>query len=666
MSRFGGNVRTTGIGDGIRRPGSPGFGGNGERGFPSNSPPKTPGHSGEGGGGWGWNNGSGGWGNGIWKPDAIPGVNMPLPNSGFTPIPNPPPRNPPTRLPSPNNPINPVRPRFPDIVNNSIREALEQTFNPKPDPAIQDLIDENNRIVEEFTNPESQQRAKEREQHQNRFRELMDRPGNEFGISSVGRWVIFRGAKEWRAIERWGNTNQPDSDQTQFFDSPVKKYYVPPQWELVTKSTGDIREDWYQGLGFTNWGTFTFLYMKSPEGDEFLLDPPGEFQYLVNHGGIVSTQWWGYSGSEFSESNNSATVNTFKIEFDPPYPVPIATPFPLLVYPVTEEEDMPCERCRAEEIIWMLRSMKQNIPVNETTIVPLPTGNLVTIDSTSIKTVFCLPGTQNSIRDQFNLLAEIKKRLAKTFNQSRMAKVLARLQQVLSATDFVLNLHNALMLSEDIATTFFGTITGAVDIVIKVADDAPFIGGLFDTGETPINTGQIIGEKIESACKSIFGVQNWAQMKQKWAAFNNIVRGAAMQIQAARDIGDAQKDLSEMTASRLGKLHNKLAKAGVLFDNDLWEEKVNRRWAWMYKLEDMAEDNAVTNAAQFISSWGGQVLDIKEQKKEMQESREKFQKDLQKDLGTLYEAKDKTNLDSTGKTYTRSDANPPETDDPQS
>lgn len=330
-----------------------------------------------------------------------------------------------------------------------------------------------------------------------------------------------------------------------------------------------------------------------------------------------------------------------------------------------EEEEMPCERCRAEEVIWYIRSLKQTISHKDCNIIPLPTGNLLTVDTVAVKTVFALPGTQQAIVEQFNLMAEIKKRLAKTFNQSRMAKVLAKLQQIMSVTDFVLNLHNALMLSEDIVTTFFGTLGSAFDTIAKVVDDTPFIGELFDLGEKPINSAEWFGNAFEERMKEIFGAQNWADLKVKWAAFNNIVRGAAMQIQAARDIGEAQKDLSEMTASRLGKLHNKLAKAGVLFDGDLWEEKVNRRWAWMYKLENMAEDNTITNAAQFVQGWGSQVLDIREQKKEMEESREKFQTDLKADLEKITQEKQTTIKDSTGRPYERSDASPPITNEPE-
>jgi len=231
-----------------------------------------------------------------------------------------------------------------------------------------------------------------------------------------------------------------------------------------------------------------------------------------------------------------------------------------------------------------------------------------------------------------------------------------------------LNLHNALMLTEDIVQTFWSPITGMVDTVFKVLDDVPLVGNLFDLEETPIDSSQWLSDRVEQIAKQVFGVQGWAEIKAKWASFNNIVRGAAMQIQAVKDIHESQKELQEMTASKLGRLHNKMLKAGVIFDSSPWEENVKARSVWLnkfYKLEELADDNPITNAASYVNSWGQQVLDIKEQKKELKESQEKYQKDLRDDLNTLTTGKVKTNEDSLGSPYTRSDGNAPETDDAQ-
>ncbi|MFB2880871.1 hypothetical protein [Floridanema aerugineum] len=345
-------------------------------------------------------------------------------------------------------------------------------------------------------------------------------------------------------------------------------------------------------------------------------------------------------------------------------PMPIRNPNPFINEP-KEEDDMSCRPCQAAQA---LRALQRTVTVESVNIVRIPTGNMVQVPTVETHRVFALPGTEFAVKRQFDLIADIRKRLASTFNQSRMAKVLAKLSQLMQVTDFILNLHNALMLTEDIVQTFWSPITGMVDTVFKVLDDVPLVGDLFDLEETPINSSQWLSDRVEQIAKQVFGVQGWAEIKAKWASFNNIVRGAAMQIQAVKDIHESQKELQEMTASKLGRLHNKMLKAGVIFDSSPWEENVKARSVWLnkfYKLEELADDNPITNAASYVNSWGQQVLDIKEQKKELKESQEKYQKDLRDDLNTLTTGKIKTNEESLGAPYTRSDGNAPETDDAQ-
>lgn len=361
--------------------------------------------------------------------------------------------------------------------------------------------------------------------------------------------------------------------------------------------------------------------------------------------------------------NVGITISRYGITIEETNPRPAEAPIPYKNrYSFEEEDDMRCEPCKAA---MALRSLQRTVTVDSTAITPIPTGNLL-VGTTTQKPVrvFALPGTEQAIKEQFNLLDALKKRLAKTFNQSRMSKVLAKLNQAMQITDFVLNLHTALMMSSDIIESFWSPITSMADTVFKVVDDLPFVGNLFDLEETPVNSSQWLTDRFQDTMKAIFGADNWASIQAKWASFNNIVRGAAMQIQAVRDINDSQKQLQEMTASKLGRLHNKMVNSGVIFDSSMWEENVKSRSVWLdkfYKLEDLADDNTVTNAASYVNSWGQQYLDIKEQKKELTDSRTKFQEELQKELKVLTENKKTTDVESTGSPYTRADGNPPKT-----
>lgn len=430
----------------------------------------------------------------------------------------------------------------------------------------------------------------------------------------------------------WRDTESPVVKR--FLGSPSSTTYIFDNATAIRKlvtvtSTNydtDVQTYWQVRTGADNWNTLSYS---------------GESWHIGQYNN-PSASFWFSNGQVFDlYGSYHPDVKFRNLSISPPlnFPPPIRQVQPNRVRnPQEQDEDdrMPCERCRAEEVIWMLRSMRQNIPVNEVTIVPSPTnlGNWQTIDTTSIKTVFCLPGTQNAIRDQFNLMAELKKRLAKTFNQSRMAKVLARISQIMNFTQFWLTFHNALMMSADIGETFFGAIFQTLNNVAKLADDTP-LGSFYDLDETPYDAQQLITSKLEEWAKQIFGVQNWSEIKGKFAALNQIIRSTNTMVMNMRDLGESQRDLAEMSAERVGKLNNSLRKAGVIFDEGNWmSEDVNMRSRFLEKLEKI-EESGVINTAVFFQTLSQQALDVQETKKEVAESKQKFQEDLTKGISTI-------------------------------
>ncbi|MFB2833484.1 hypothetical protein [Floridanema evergladense] len=326
-----------------------------------------------------------------------------------------------------------------------------------------------------------------------------------------------------------------------------------------------------------------------------------------------------------------------------------------------DEDDMPCDRCRAEEMIWYLRSMRATIPVNQTSITKLPTGDLLTVDSTGMKTVFCLPGTQEAIKEQFNLLAEIKKRTAHAFNQARRAKVMTRIMQILNITDVFLNIHNAMMISADISETFFDSIFFVIDSIPRILDDIPLVGGFFETEEWQgFDSKELIVKKLDEVGKAAFGVETWEQAKAKWAAFNNIIRTGNTMLMNMKDLRDCHGDLAEMAAERIAKVNNALIKAGVLDENGNWmAENVSRRSAFLDKLERI-EESGVVNTAVFFQTMASGVLDIQETKRDLDESRQEFKNAIRDGAQTLSGQETESKTASQGADSTRDDAKPAE------
>lgn len=356
-----------------------------------------------------------------------------------------------------------------------------------------------------------------------------------------------------------------------------------------------------------------------------------EFTVPYGRAGIYTGEFYSYPAG-FDTRGFEVTNKNLKVELkgeEQPDPRPYVN----RAYPqIEEEENMRCQTCEAARVI---RSLQKTITVDSTTISSIPTGNLVVAPTVQKPVrVFCLPGTEDSIKQQFNLIDEVRKRLAKTFNQSRMAKVLARISQIMNFTQFWLTFHNALMMSADIGETFFGAIFQTLNNVAKIADDTP-LGSFYDLDETPFDSQELITSKLEEWAKQIFGVQNWSEIKSKFAALNQIIRSTNTMVMNMRDLGESQRDLAEMSAERVGKLNNALRKAGITFDEGNWmSEDVNMRSRFLEKLEKI-EESGVINTAVFFQSLSQQALDVQETKKEVAESKQKFREDLTKGISTI-------------------------------
>lgn len=390
-------------------------------------------------------------------------------------------------------------------------------------------------------------------------------------------------------------------------------------------------------------------YGISIQANYGLVDVPTGYVSYTNHGsglgamGSIRYYWSGHVG---------AIPGSFN------FPKLSATDFQYPPNPLKEKEDMKCGQCEAARVI---RSLQRTITVDATTISRMPTGDLITSTAPKTQRVFALPGTEQAVKEQFDVLAEIKKRAAHAFNQARRAKMMTRILQIMNITDFFLNIHNAMMISADIGETFFDAIFFVIDSIPKILDDIPLIGGFFETGEWQgFDSKELILKKVDELGKQAFGVKTWEEAKAKWAAFNQIIRTGNAMLMNMKDLRDSQGDLAEMSAERIAKLNNALIKAGILDENGNWmTENVNRRAAFLDKLEKI-EESGVVNTAVFFQTIAAGVLDVQETKKELDESREEFKKAVSEGVVKLTGEATSSKSASQGATSSNDDAKPSE------
>ena len=107
------------------------------------------------------------------------------------------------------------------------------------------------------------------------------------------------------------------------------------------------------------------------------------------------------------------------------------------------------------------------------------------------------------------------------------------IDKTLNAANFALSLHNAMMLSTNIAETILDVLTVILDI-----------GNVTDASGNPIDVGDWLKQKIEAVVKSLVGARNYTELSIKLTAANRIY-------QAGMNIIDNVMDLDEYTGENI-------------------------------------------------------------------------------------------------------------------
>ncbi len=201
----------------------------------------------------------------------------------------------------------------------------------------------------------------------------------------------------------------------------------------------------------------------------------------------------------------------------------------------------------------------------------------------------------------------------------------AVIDKTLNAANFALSLHNAMMLSNNIAETVLDTVSAVLETV-----------GIKDAEGNPIDVAEWLTNKITGIVKGIIGAQTFAELSLKLTAANRIYQAGMNILDNVTDLMDTAIDLDEYTGENIAKIGNALRQSGVVsynaYEQMIEELDVRGRSKWLFKLEQ-AED-AVDNLYSIADS----IRDIKEIGQDLKESREEFKEALETEKTTLSES----------------------------
>lgn len=187
------------------------------------------------------------------------------------------------------------------------------------------------------------------------------------------------------------------------------------------------------------------------------------------------------------------------------------------------------------------------------------------------------------------------------------------LDRLLTIMNFFTNVHNAAMLSTNLAQTLFSTL----DLGLQA------IGFKNDKGED-ISIGSVVSNTIENIVKQSLGVQTFEAVKNKWLHLNSIFNAGYSIVSTVGAMIDSSRNILEITGTYVAKIGNALKKAGEVQENayNWMSEKFdtqtlnNDKWQKMFtNIEDI--ENIVTSMGGIF----GEVVNIKENMNQLKENR---------------------------------------------
>ena len=187
------------------------------------------------------------------------------------------------------------------------------------------------------------------------------------------------------------------------------------------------------------------------------------------------------------------------------------------------------------------------------------------------------------------------------------------IDKTLNAANFALSLHNAVMLSTNIAETVLDTVSVILDTI-----------GISDAEGNPIDVSEFLTNVLRQIVVGIIGANNFTELSIKLTAANRIYQAGMNILDNVTDLIDTAMDLDEYTGENVAKIGNALRESGVI-NFDAYEEMIEDLEArdkskWLRRLEGIEEvtDNvyAIADNIREVKDIGQDLLDRRQELEE--------------------------------------------------
>jgi predicted nucleic acid-binding Zn-ribbon protein len=188
--------------------------------------------------------------------------------------------------------------------------------------------------------------------------------------------------------------------------------------------------------------------------------------------------------------------------------------------------------------------------------------------------------------------------------------------KVLSLVNTALNIHNAVMLSNNLGRS-----------MAYIANNTLAAFGIKDaTTNSPIDVGSLVKGKLNSMINTVLGATQADALRRQLASFNRIYQAGANVLYSVRSIMDSTYDIAETTGENVSQIGNALKKAGAVRENayKLMPTDFRSTSRVQRRLQKLG------NAADTIEQISSDALDVTTEVKEMKANQKEFNDELEK------------------------------------
>ncbi|MGG6266300.1 hypothetical protein ACQ4M3_08870 [Leptolyngbya sp. AN03gr2] len=231
------------------------------------------------------------------------------------------------------------------------------------------------------------------------------------------------------------------------------------------------------------------------------------------------------------------------------------------------------------------------------------------------ETIMVPRGMEQFARMMGNRTADIRSRFG-------LAELRARLAQMMNIINTAATLHNAAMLSTNLAQTLGDLVTQSFQTF------GPMFGVDQSVAET-FDANEVLGKAFNETMEKAIGKDAWNGTKTAWLKLNRIVTTASNIVWTVRSMGDSAREIAEWTAENTGKIGNALKRFRVVGENAYsWmPERVTAQNRWQQRIQRLMEGTEnIDDAASSLTGVVGEVRSITEELNELKEQKQSFDK----------------------------------------